>query len=523
MRHMKRLTAVWLAAWVAASALGSFAVAQSKVSLIHFRGGQASYVPDAQGNRIPDFSSCGYMRSEQTIPCVPVKAVVSPTQGDAAADVQAAIDYVSELTPDAQGFRGAVLLKDGTYRLSAPLYIKASGVVLRGSDRASTCLTAADASVPVLLTVRGTDNRQYGRSYTVTDSFLPVGGDVIHLKNKAFRTGDRVEVAAGGLCWEREVLSVDASAGGVAYRLDAPLTFACASATVRRLSWKGRLEQVGIENLTLCAYPASASAGISLENMENGWVRRVVFRGLADGAVKVSQTASRLTIEDGHSMAPFETYGPREAATFEVKGAMCLLQRIQAENGWHDFAVDGVQGPVALVQCWSLRPYAYSGTVGALSSGVLLDICAVDGESLRFGRPDAADRFKGFTATNSVLWNAQGAVVSCDRPDEGMNWSFGAWGGFNGKGYWYGSNNHQSPWSLFYAQLAARTGGGKSEEKLLIHLGGGGTSTAEDARYQNEASKKGLILLTDRMREIALNAPLDTAFTPEMETVWKKH
>ncbi len=34
--------------------------------------------------------------------------------------------------PDAYGFRGAVLLKMGFYQLDKPLYIKASGVVLRG-------------------------------------------------------------------------------------------------------------------------------------------------------------------------------------------------------------------------------------------------------------------------------------------------------------------------------------------------------------------------------------------------------
>ncbi len=46
--------------------------------------------------------------------------------------IQAAIDRVSAMPLDASGFRGAVLLKMGIYNLEKPIYIKASGVVLRG-------------------------------------------------------------------------------------------------------------------------------------------------------------------------------------------------------------------------------------------------------------------------------------------------------------------------------------------------------------------------------------------------------
>ena len=41
--------------------------------------------------------------------------------GDNWANIQKAIDYVSSLKPDKQGFRGAVLLGKGTYTLSREL------------------------------------------------------------------------------------------------------------------------------------------------------------------------------------------------------------------------------------------------------------------------------------------------------------------------------------------------------------------------------------------------------------------
>src|SRR5690606_6425830 len=73
--------------------------------------GRLVYIPDAQGNRVPDFSYCGYMASEQPIPHVPVRMVVPLLKGDATLPIQAALDHVAALPPDAEGFRGAVLLE----------------------------------------------------------------------------------------------------------------------------------------------------------------------------------------------------------------------------------------------------------------------------------------------------------------------------------------------------------------------------------------------------------------------------
>ena len=52
--------------------------------------------------------------------------------------MQAAIDKVSALPLDKNGFRGAVLLRAGYYRMATPLTIKASGVVLRGEGMGDT-------------------------------------------------------------------------------------------------------------------------------------------------------------------------------------------------------------------------------------------------------------------------------------------------------------------------------------------------------------------------------------------------
>src|SRR6185295_19067593 len=55
------------------------------------------YEQDELGNRIPDFSHCGYIGADAAIPDVPVRIVVKPADGDDGARIQAAIDAVSRL------------------------------------------------------------------------------------------------------------------------------------------------------------------------------------------------------------------------------------------------------------------------------------------------------------------------------------------------------------------------------------------------------------------------------------------
>src|ERR1039458_1626374 len=68
--------------------------------------GKPVYVPDEQGNIIPDWSYVGYGGGGTVIPTVPVRETVWPVAGDNTANVQAAVDKVSALPLDKLGFRG---------------------------------------------------------------------------------------------------------------------------------------------------------------------------------------------------------------------------------------------------------------------------------------------------------------------------------------------------------------------------------------------------------------------------------
>ena len=187
--------------------------------------GKLVYVADSLGDRIPDFSNAGYKGGGVSIPYVAIKETVWPVLGDNSANIQAAIDKVSALPLDASGFRGAVLLKIGTYELEKPINIKASGVVLRGEGM-SEIGTILIGKIPK-------DRQAYGRGglvnisgstaiapqedtkQIITDKYVPVGARSFNVASaKAFKVGDKILVRRiGNLDWIKEIGLDSASVG----------------------------------------------------------------------------------------------------------------------------------------------------------------------------------------------------------------------------------------------------------------------------------------------------------------------
>ena len=187
--------------------------------------GKLIYVPDSLGNKIPDFSNAGYKGGGVPIPYVAIKESVWPVLGDNSANIQTAIDKVSALPLDASGFRGAVLLKMGTYELEKPITIKASGVVLRGEGM-SEIGTILIGKIPK-------DRQAYGRGglvniisttaiapqedtkQIITDKYVPVGSRSFNVVSaKGFKVGDKILVRRiGNLDWIKEIGLDSASVG----------------------------------------------------------------------------------------------------------------------------------------------------------------------------------------------------------------------------------------------------------------------------------------------------------------------
>ncbi|MFI5132380.1 MAG: hypothetical protein ACHQFX_20425, partial [Chitinophagales bacterium] len=192
--------------------------------------GKLVYTSDSLGNKIPDFSNAGYKGGGVAIPYVPVKVTIWPVAGDNSDKVQKAIDSVSALPPDAYGLRGAVLLKMGLYQLDKPLYIRASGVVLRGEGMSDigTILFGkipkqqpaqgpGRGGRPALVNIIGDSAIivQEETKQLITDNYVPVGANSFNVvSGKIFKKGDRILVRRkGNEDWIKEIGQDSATAG----------------------------------------------------------------------------------------------------------------------------------------------------------------------------------------------------------------------------------------------------------------------------------------------------------------------
>lgn len=458
--------------------------------------GKLIYTADSLGNRIPDFSYCGYKASEQAIPNVPVKVLVPVTKGDATLRIQSALDYVAALPVDENGFRGAVLLEKGTYEVLGQLRITASGVVLRGSGINTTTVVGAGTGRLALIKIIGKNTIPrdlFGMK--ITDAYVPVNAISFHVDSSiAYKSHSSniiirrpstklwiqtlgTEHFGGGitalgwkpgerdLFFDRTITKID---GNTIY-IDAPITTALdtayGGATVYFYDNSGRVNNCGVENIKLVSAFDKANPkdedhrwnAINVESAEDCWVRQISFENFAGSAVSVLESSKRITIEDCISKNPVSEIGGQRRYTFLTTGQQTLFQRCYAESGYHDFAVGYcVPGPNAFVQCESVLPHSFSGAIDSWASGVLFDVVNVDGNALRYGNRGQDANGAGWTAANSVFWNCTAARIDCYQPPTAQNWAFGSWSQFSGDGYWNESNNTIAPRSLFYQQLKER-------------------------------------------------------------------
>jgi hypothetical protein len=424
--------------------------------------GHLTYVPDAQGNVIPDFSNVGYESGVVPLPStsgtadVPVKAIVQPlaSSADAGATIQAAIDQVSKMPIDANGFRGAVLLKAGKYPIAGQIHIMASGVVLRGEGTGpgGTTLLAIgtarrydpdhpykDGLVQIEGAVPGLDSWTGGDDFTavagtthnITDNYVPVGAHSFHVDSIAgLRVGDSVIVhrpspanwihdlgmdgplnpwkpGTMDLESDRVITQIDAQHNLIT--LDAPLTDALEQkyrgGTIFKCSFPGRIDHVGIENLSGVSdfnHKFKDAAGqfldedhawtfISLAGVENAWVRHITATAFAFSAVDVQKMSKWVTVEDSQSIAPVSLITGGHRYSFEIGGQLTLVKDCKADHGRHDFVLHLlVPGPVAFVNCQAVDAYDESGPHHRWDTGVLFDKVTVSPATDGDGDPRTA-------------------------------------------------------------------------------------------------------------------------------------
>ncbi len=524
------------------------------------KGDHIQYQEDAKGNRILDYSYCGYQNSNVDIPNVPVVVYVTPAEGNQSARIQRAINYVSSLKPDIYGHRGAVLLEKGTYLLDEPLRITTSGVVLRGANKTETVLVKRGFDRGAVVYIEGRYDYKVAETLDIVSDYVPVNARTLQLASvSSLKQGDKVmvfrpsgkewiaslkcDVFGGGigalgwkpgdvnLNWDRTVEEVN----GNTITLNAPLSMALdkgyADSKVLLYSWKGRISEVGVENLTLIsdydkAYSMDenhAWTGVTIDNAKDCWVRNVNFKQFAGSAVIVQSHASNITVEDCIATNPVSEVAGMRRRTFYTMGQHTLFQRCYSEHGVNDFSAGmAAPGPNAFVQCLAREAKGFSGSTGAWACGLLFDIVDIDGHDLMFANLWQDKNGTGWNTANSMFWQCTAAGIYCFSPaEDAKNYAYGCWAQFTGDGEWDESNNHVQPRSLFNAQLGERLGKDVSDRARILPLSTNATSspTVEMAMELSQEAYKPLLTLDRWINQQTFTAPVSIDGVQSIEEV----
>ncbi|OKL41857.1 T9SS type A sorting domain-containing protein [Pontibacter flavimaris] len=451
-------------------------------------------------NQVPDFSSAGYRGGGVKLPDVPVKETISPDTGDVRALIQGAIDRVAALPADANGFRGAVLLKAGIYHVEGALFVRESGVVLRGEGNGlnGTVLIATQRAQHNLIEVRGTGSgfgEVTGTKVRITSAYVPTGAKTFSVANHTFKVGDEVvvqktpndawinalDMAQYGWVasdyktqFERKIVAVN----GNAITLDAPIVdpieTVYGGGEVYKSNVAGRISETGVENMRLESVFRSNSDeshgwnAVQFNRVENSWVKNVVVKYFGYSAVRLSNMSRFNTIQDCAMIDPkSQTTGSRKYSfNLESNSSNNLFQRCMTWGGRHDYVTGSrVPGPNVFLDCFSDNTQADIGPHHRWATGLLFD--NVYGGQIRVRNRGASGTGHGWSGAQSMFWNSQSykSDFLVESPPTARNWAVGSIGVTQGvgedpahNGYWESWGTHVPLRSLYLQQLRERLG-----------------------------------------------------------------
>ena len=462
------------------------------------KDGRLVYEALALGDRVPDYSHAGYRGGGVALPVLPAKVLVTPADGDDGARIQAALDFVAGLTPDANGWRGAVQLAAGRYEIAGQLKLTASGVVLRGAGSGSdgTVLVATGTGRRPLIEVAGRyERKDLAPARPVASPYVPVGareltvtdpaglavGQTVTIERpspKEWLTQLGMDVAPArqpyawkpgtvDIRWDRVITAIE----GDRLTLDAPLTTSLdirlGGGTVTPFVETGYLTDSGVEHLRCeseydLANPLDeqhAWNAIDLHAVRDGWVADVTGVHFAGSVIQVGARVARVTIQDCVSLAPVSELAGYRRLAFHSRGQQVLFLRCRSEQGRNDFTVGyQVAGPTVFLDCTAQGTSGFSGSIGAWASGLLFDGVKIDGGSLRQDNLETFNQGVGWAAANSMIWQSEAGVIVSRQPPGAHNWVVAVWAQYVGDGRWSKTNEFANPASLYRAQLAERLG-----------------------------------------------------------------
>ncbi|MBD3343748.1 MAG: hypothetical protein GF401_01645 [Chitinivibrionales bacterium] len=428
--------------------------------------GKLVYATDTKGNKVPDFSYVGYHHGEKPLPNVAVAKTISPVSGDNLSNIQSAIDEVYAMTADANGHKGAVLLRAGTYNVNGSINLK-SGVVLRGegNDAQGSIIIATKPSQHTLIIVKGSNgpSDEPSTRTKITDSYVPIGTKTFNVASgHPFAAGDRIllerkpnqawidELGMGTLSqtdpgdsdWSPGSYTIESfrrivAVNGNEITIDAPIVDhieeAYAEGFITKYTWSGKIEEAGVENLRLESIYASdededhAWSAVGFENSENCWQKDInaYYFGYACGIAE--DNSYKITIKDCEIFDPKSKYrGGRRYAFNVAGGQQVLFENCTAHSGRHDF-VSGSRtpGPNVFYNCFSKENTSTNGPHHRWSTGQLYDNVIVTDQLAAENRMNSGSGH-GWAGSQIMFWNCEAKdILLQDPPMDHTNWAIG--------------------------------------------------------------------------------------------------
>ena len=485
--------------------------------------GNLLYQLDSRGQRINDFSQCGYRGGTEPLPNVTALipqsrwVYVSPGAGDDTALIQAAIDSVEAMTPDANGWRGVVYLNAGEYQLPTTITIQASGVVLKGAGDSSTSgtrLRATDARQYTLISVSGSGSRSTVANTTrnLTQKLVPAGARSFEVDSTSgLAVGHTVIVkrpstanwiadidmdqlgpgSAGGeaddvpwtvgskdLSFDRTITRIDGNWITVDIPLQQTFESVYGGGQIWRYTWSGRIQQVGIEDIYgFSDYASSTDEAhgwtfISTRNIQHGWVRNITAQYFGYSAVTIDDGSKWVTVADSQCLDPISIIdGGRRYSFNNDGGQCCLFVNNYARKGRHDFVFGSVvPGPNVFVHGTADTVYSDAGPHQRWSVGGLFDQITINGNELNVQNRGNLGTGHGWAGAYMTVWNCEADTFRVRNPPTARNWLVGSIGTIGASSYPVGADpagTYDSsgpsgtgkavyPRSLYYGQLQQR-------------------------------------------------------------------
>ncbi len=491
----------WLicACWLVANS------APAQATWVHFgTNGALVYNSDNLGNHLIDYSYAGYESGGVALPTNQVvRTNLSVVAGDNTAQIQNAINYVGSLTADASGSRGVVLLNPGTYTLAGTLSLSQGGVVLRGSGTNTVLNFTSTASSGTAINIAGSSGAtQVSGSSTllITDAYVPLGATNFHVNSSSGlavgtpivvrRPWETNWVNAIGMSnyWtaaghqndaERKITALNGNQVTVDIPLPTPIESAWCVGEVFPYTDSGRVQQCGVENLSMYSAWGLATTGntngfgwtgVNFGNAKNCWVRNIAFNGFGGEAVNTAPGGQSkwITAQDC-TYANGVNNGSARPGAFQIEGQMCLYQRLTGISGFEHLcqSLDEATGPNVFLNCNATGSDFDGGPHRFWAVSLLTDNEYGTVGNVHIVIISGGDN--GWGAGYSVFYNCHTSnhTIQCPAVTNHYNWWIGGSGVNNNPGTDPGTYDHDGttvpPNSLYLEQLKERLGGAAVE------------------------------------------------------------